>query len=167
MFCPSCAEKNDIDQKFCRRCGLNLEQTAISVREQAGDAGVVELTRQERYLATFGTIAFGGFGVVIAIAVLGIIYAIIANMIWNGKQPLYGVLLVAFVVFAFLSLGYVFWNESLKERRAKLSPSADPILDAPATTGKLTDGADFEPVPSVTEHTTTALDAKILNRESR
>lgn len=79
MFCPQCASKNDSDQKFCRACGMNLEQTALSVREQSGDDVPADLTRQEKALAKFGTVAFTGFGVVICIAVLGIIYAIVTT----------------------------------------------------------------------------------------
>lgn len=154
MFCPKCAAKNELDQKFCRACGMNLEQTAMSVREQSGDEAPIELAREEKALARFGTIAFTGFGIVIGIAVLGIIYAIVANMIVNGSQPLYGIILVAFIVFAALSLGYVFWNENLEEKRAKLKtqPAA---IEAPAIPmANLLEESTFEPIPSVTENTT-------------
>lgn len=35
MFCPNCGEQNSLEQKFCRNCGINLEQTAAFVREQS------------------------------------------------------------------------------------------------------------------------------------
>jgi hypothetical protein len=47
MFCPSCGKDNEIDQRFCRACGLNLEPAAISLREQRPDTPQMELQRQE------------------------------------------------------------------------------------------------------------------------
>ena|SRR5687768_2218320 len=164
MFCPKCSAKNDLDQKFCRACGLNLEQTAVSVREQSGEEGPAELSRQEKALQKFGTVAFTGFGIVIGISVLGIIYAIVANMILNGSQPLYGIILIAFIVFAALTLGYVFWNESLEEKRTKLR-STSPIKEVEtATTADLLEESSFEPISSVIEHTTSRLEMDTVKR---
>ncbi|MEQ1645026.1 MAG: hypothetical protein ABL959_16370, partial [Pyrinomonadaceae bacterium] len=51
---------------------------------------------------------------------------------------------------------YVVWQESLKEKRAKLGRTPNPTLPA-ATTGKLLEGSKFEPVPSIIDHTTELL----------
>jgi hypothetical protein len=155
MFCPSCGEQNSLEQKFCRKCGINLEQTAMSVREQVDALGV---TKQAHALEKFGSVAFGGLGVVIGLGTLGIIYAILENMVLSGRRPYAGLLLVAFVIFAALSLTYVFWNEMLKDKRRKLEQNAAPEPEIPRSTGKLSDGATFERVPSVTERTTSLLE---------
>ena len=157
MFCPKCSAKNEIDQKFCRACGMNLEQTALSVREQSGDEAPTDLSRQEQALQKFGTVAFTGFGIVIGVAILGMIYAIVANMIVNGHRPLYGVILIAFIVFAGLSLGYVIWNESLQGKREKLKSLPANKGSTSIPTANLLEESTIEPVPSVTEHTTAKL----------
>ncbi len=165
MYCPNCAAKNSTDQRFCRACGMNLEQTAAMLSEQFPARKPVELERTERRIERFGQIAFGGFGVVLVIGVLGIIYTIISKMIVSGQQPWAGVLLVLFIVFAMLTLAYVVFNEDLKERKkAKpMMPPAVPELDA-AEANRLTEGTPM-PVPSVVEDTTDLLPVETKTRK--
>lgn len=60
-------------------------------------------------------------------------------------------------MFAALSLGYVIWNEALKEKRQKAdnAPGLSVLPETP--TAKLLDEPWFEPVQSVTENTTKLL----------
>lgn len=139
---------------------MNLEQTASSMLEQYPTGKRLDLQKQERILERFGSIAFTGFGVVIVIAVLGIIYAIVTKMILNGTQPLSGILLVAFIVFAGLSLGYVFWREALDEKKQKIESAPGLHLEPHASDEKLLSEPTFESVPSVTENTTELLGVK-------
>lgn len=159
MFCPACSSKNSVDQKFCRSCGINLEATAASVLAQFPDGANSDLQRQERNLERFGSIAFGGFGVVIVLAVCGLIYWVASKSIMSGDSPLAGALLVAFLVFATLTLAYVILRESLNEKRQKLGvePKANSL--PAATTGKLLEESHLDPVrvPSVVEDTTALL----------
>lgn len=133
---------------------MNLEQSAASLREQYPDRNRVDLKRQEQRLERYGQIAFSGFGVVIALALIAFVYSIFTNMILSGSSPYFGLLLIAFIIFAGLTLGYVFWNESLKEKRGRIDKA--PGLNSPdePTAARLADGAAFEPAPSVTENTT-------------
>lgn len=78
-------------------------------------------------------------------------------MILSGTQPWSGALLVAFIVFAAHTLGYVFWNESLEEKRAKLRPASTNIESRSVSTANLLEGSTLEPVASVTENTTAKL----------
>lgn len=141
---------------------MNLERSAASLVEQFPDAPRADLQREERMLERFGTVAFGGFGVVVLLAIAGLIYWIVDKAILSGEGPLMGVLLIAFLVFAALSLGYVIWRESLKEKRAKLdvAPGRN-LATAEAETGRVLHEGSFEAVPSsVVEETTDLLPAR-------
>jgi hypothetical protein len=139
---------------------MNLEQSAASLLEQFPHGERLDLQKQEKQLAKFGTVAFGGFMVVVAIAIVSIIYYVLAKMVLSGEQPLAGLLLAAFILFAGLSLAYVVWNESLKEKRQKIgaTPAAQAI--PPASAAQLRDASFFAPAASVVEDTTELLDVK-------
>lgn len=154
MFCPNCGANNTTEQNFCRSCGLNLEDTAKSLLTQIPSAESANLLKREQMLEKFGNFAFGGFGIVLFFAVSGIIYAIITGMILSGKNPLFGILLTAFIIFATLTLAYVVFNEDLKEKKKKLKLQTQKELAEPKTTGKLLEEKPFEPVPSVVENST-------------
>lgn len=138
---------------------MNLEGTAASVLEQFPDGSRSDLQRQERNLERFGKVAFTGFGIVIGVAVLGMLYTVLDRFILSGDSPVTGIIFIAFAIFAALSLGYVIWRESLNEKRAKLGVPANAELPT-ATTGKLLEESKFEPVPSVVEGTTELLKVK-------
>ena len=38
MFCPQCAAENSLEQKYCRRCGLHLAASRISLQGGVGNA---------------------------------------------------------------------------------------------------------------------------------
>jgi len=163
MFCPACGSNNSTDQRFCRKCGLNLESSAKSLVEQFSASQREDLDSREHRIEKFGQVAFGGFVFVIAIVVLGLVYAILDRMVFSGNNPFVGILLMAFVIFAMLTLTYVFFREDLIAKGQK-PPAVEtvPELSLPTTTGRLLDESKFEPIPSVTENTT-----NLLPRESR
>lgn len=165
MFCPNCGANNSTEQKFCRSCGLNLEQTALSLLEQVPSAESAAILKKERALEKFGNIAFTGLGAAILLGVIGLLYVILTKMVLAGSNPLAGALLMVVIVFAALALVYVFMNESLKERKSKLSPELLKELEDKRTTGNLLREGDFEPVPSVTERTTDLLYSGKKNKE--
>jgi len=163
MFCPACGSTNTIDQRFCRKCGMNLESTVESLREWAPIESD-DLARRERFVEHFGQFAFAGFGLVLLISVIGLIYTIIVKMILAGDQPWAGVILVNFLVFAVLALGYVVYKEDLKERRKKARPAPPNELESPGVTGKLLEQKEFEPIPTVIEDTTDLLPVRDRER---
>jgi hypothetical protein len=165
MFCPGCGAKNSTDQRFCRNCGLNLESAAQSLLEQFPAGRVPGLDRRERMLERFGQFAFGGFGVVLLVAILGIIYTILTRMVLSGEQPWAGLLLIAFIIFAAMTLAYVVFAEDLKEKRKKWASSLPAELEGrTVSTGKLMEEREFQPIPTVTENTTDLLPTKDRSR---
>ena len=163
MYCPSCGAINTTDQRFCRSCGLNLEPAAESLLAQVPGSGTSGLDRRQRSIEKFGQIAFGGFIVVVGLAVIGLIIAILDRMVFSGDRPWVGILLMAFLIFAALTLAYVFLREDLKEKRKAaraIGPPQHEDLEMPAVTSRLLEEREFEPVPNVTEHTTELLPQK-------
>lgn len=136
---------------------MNLETTAQSLLEQFPQGERPDLVRREEMLERFGRVAFGGFGIVLVIAVVGIIYAIFTKMVLAGEQPWAGILLIAFIVFAALSLTYVVFAEDLKEKRRRAALPQPQELHPPVATGKLLGEREFETIPTVTENTTDLL----------
>ena len=165
MFCPNCGANNATEQRFCRSCGFNLEQTAVSLLEQLPGAETGNLIKKQIALEKFGSIVFGGFGIVVALAVIGMIYWIVVKMVLTGASPVAGILLAAFLIFAALTLSYVVMNESLKEKKAKLSPGLINELEKGENTGKLLEEGNFQPAVSVTENTTEFLYTKNKTRK--
>ncbi|MGI9055006.1 MAG: zinc-ribbon domain-containing protein [Pyrinomonadaceae bacterium] len=165
MFCPNCGANNIIGQKFCRSCGLNLEQTAISLLEQIPSSESAGLLKRQRNLEKFGNIAFGGLGLVLLTAVGVVFYFIITRMILSGLNVFFGILLIAFLSFALLSLVYVVFNEILKEGKQKMNPTRTKEFSEKLDTGKLLEEKPFETVPSVIEDSTELLFAKNKTRK--
>jgi hypothetical protein len=69
---------------------MNLEQAATALAEQFPDNARSEIDRKEQRLERFGKIVFGGFGIVVGVAILGILYAIVTKFILAGDQPVVG-----------------------------------------------------------------------------
>ena len=90
MFCPNCGSNNLTEQKFCRSCGINLEQTAHSLLEQIPSAKSADLIMKRRSLEKLGGIAFTGLGIVIGLGILGLLYSILVKMVPFGNGGLRG-----------------------------------------------------------------------------
>jgi len=165
MFCPNCGANNSTEQKFCRSCGLNLELSAKSLVEQLPNSQNANFIKQTQQVEKFGNFALGGLGIVLVAAISAIIYIIFSKMILTGANVLVGILLIAFLIFAMLSLVFVFFNESLKERKAKINPAFADELTGAKNPGKLLEEKHFEPVPSVTENSTELLFAENKTRK--
>jgi len=157
MFCPNCSAKNSTTLKFCRSCGLNLEKSAASLFEQIPNTQNSSLIKQTQAVEKFGNFALGGLGVVLLTAVSAIVYFIFSKMILTGTNVLFGILIIAFLIFAALSLVFVFLNESSKEKKAKTNFLLNRELNGQIETGKLFEEKHVEPAASVTENSTRLL----------
>ena len=166
MFCPNCGKKNYDQQKFCRGCGMNLEQSALSLQEQFQDEQS-SLAQRNRHLERFGGFAFSGFLMLLFVGVLAFIYMIVTNLILPGTRPLLGVFLALFVLFAVLTLIYVIFAQDHKEKRkATMWNPISPDTSSNPETAKLLSDAAHEPISSVVEDTTDLLPSEKKTRQS-
>lgn len=146
---------------------MNLEQTAASLLEQYPTESRAHLQKQERLIERFGQIAFGGFGLMVILGIIGLIYTVITKMVLTGSNFWAGILLAAFMVFAALTLSYVVLRESVKDKRAKLNSSSRELAPAAPETGRLLEESHFEPAGSITEHTTQHLSAEKISKTQK
>ena len=160
MFCPNCGANNSTEQKFCRACGLNLEKSAESLLEQIPTAQSASLLKHEKLIERFGNFALGGLGVVVLFGGTILIYTVVKKFLVNGTDIYLAILLIAFIIFALMSLIFVIFNESLKEKKAKINPIIKNELDEKKDAAKLLEEKSFEPIPSVTENSTELLYTK-------
>ncbi len=157
MFCPNCGANNSTEQSFCRSCGLNLEKTAESLIEQLPNAESANLLKQSKLLDRFGKVALGGLGLVGLIAVTAGLWYLVTKFIITGTNIFAAILLISFFIFAILSLIFVVFNETLKEKKGKLKLKDTNELAEIKNTAKLLEEKPFEPIPSVTEDSTELL----------
>lgn len=144
---------------------MNLEQTALTLADQFGAVRNVPSQSIDRFFENLGKVAFGGFGTVLVIGLGFLLYTIFTRFILDGSQVTFGVFLFLFVIFASMSLSYVIYNESRKDRRASkhVEPSVRD-LSAPDTGRFLTESAEM-PIPSVVEDTTNLLPVEAKTRK--
>ena len=136
---------------------MNLEPSAISLREQFPDDARVDLQREEKKLEKFGTVAFGGFALMIGLAMCGFIYMVITEMVLTGNKAWIGILLIIFVIFTAMTVGYILRREALKQKRRRIEKAPGLVTPPSPPTAKLLHPSTIEPVPSVVEHTTELL----------
>ena len=84
MFCPRCGAENSLEQKYCRRCGLQLAAARISLQGGVGEA----LTRHKK-----GEVLLSSGSVTLVIFIL----AALANIFLNPGPWNYGVLVNLFL----------------------------------------------------------------------
>lgn len=168
MFCPNCGSKNATEQKFCRSCGLNLENSARSLLEQMPAARSASLTKREQAIEKFGTVAFTGLGLVLLTGVLGLLYYIFMLNIWSGKNIPLGIILMLLVVFGVMALSYIYMVASEDGKKMGVNPELarefDKELEKARDTGKLLEEGNFQPA-SVTERTTDLLHVENKTRK--
>ena len=164
MFCPNCGGDNRSEQNYCRSCGLKLDAISRNVAEQFPS---VEYAKLQRRKERFEKLGLGSLVVVGAIAV-GMIFAKAAyyKLILFGPEVLLWSAFGAFALFALLAV-FFFNYPKLFMKFEKINPRLTPdksIEDVSVPTNKLIDDRPFEPVGSVTEHSTELLP---IARDSR
>ena len=87
MYCPNCGQSNSNEKKFCRTCGLALDETVRSLVAQKGESLDVTLDERtktvDRLLTVFG---IGGAAAFLTVLVGTIVFKIILEKgnLWSG-----------------------------------------------------------------------------------
>ena len=157
MYCPNCAAKTSMDQKFCRACGLGLDRIAQSLVEQLPTKLDEDLLVKKNRLERLGVTALSIFGV----GLFGLLVYLVGYklMITQGKL-LAALGLIGFIVMIACGLLSVVLfakaNEVQEESsKRRLGPQQETAL--PDDTARLLPEGHLEPIPSVTERTTELL----------
>lgn len=156
MYCPNCGKTNSNEQKFCRACGLNLEQTGLSLAQQLPAAELEnKLHRRERQVERWLIIA----GVsAISILVLGVLWGVIYKIIIIKGDVVEGLGFLAFILGVVLFAILALYRDSLRKASKRQLPEA--TTKPAANTAELLNESHFEPISSVTERTTELLATK-------
>ncbi len=168
MHCPNCGTKTSTEHRFCRACGLSLEQFARLLAEQlpAGDAGRAQAAELAR-LAALGrrveSWATAAVGTLIALLVGVVFYGIIFKLIIGKGEVIGGLFLLVLILQGLVSVGLIVYRQHLREKmqkQEKLAGRLEPALAPGGAAERLLPESHFEPVPSVTEATTEPLTLK-------
>ena len=154
MFCPNCGKANSVDQKFCRSCGFNLEETARSIVQQLPAGHVEHSLAERRELVEKMLFGLGGVGLTGFVAFL--IWRIVVDIIVGMGQVLGGVLLALVVLILAFLVVLAAYRQDLIDKAAK-RPLSSPETPLPEPTTRQLGEPTFEPIPSVTEPTTDLL----------
>jgi hypothetical protein len=143
MYCPSCGSEISVELKYCNRCGANLASTGVIYPAPA--AAPVKLTLPSIVLGLTVTIG------------LGIIFSSATEMARIQLHPAAIAWMVIFslaMLFGCSALLIRFWSKMLTLKRESYQPPPElrPHANMPALQQQLP--PRFEPIPSVTEHTT-------------
>lgn len=157
MHCPGCGHESSLDQKFCRKCGFNLEPVSKLITGQAGSEEIqTEKSEQERRLVRrmFRWISWGClvllFGVILLIFNRGFIHEALF-------QPLSSLLILGGVAMATYGVLSTVLKGTYLPGKTSTRTAAEPIEQAKAT-DELTEPRVPTFMPSVTDRTTQLID---------
>ena len=175
MYCPTCGSQNQVDVKFCTRCGANLAvvSEAISgktVNHAQPDERMVKLLKD--YFEGRRAPAVGGSSFTFGFIILALLMAAGMPDHWS----IFGLLGLATVIYGAIAAiaGAAQWIRSSSELKAlsivasqlALPRSAQPVTAFTAVDPGLStkDQSPTDPITepaSITEHTTRQLDEKV------
>ncbi|HEX8503442.1 MAG TPA: hypothetical protein VF659_22855 [Pyrinomonadaceae bacterium] len=161
MLCPNCGTRTTNEHKFCRNCGMNLEPVAraLAAHLSLGGAAAAAAAREAERLAVrrmaSGLIA----GVVV------VLFGVLLMALLPGKG--FKVLGVAAAFIGLVAALVSVLSPMLSAGRAGRQAPPPALDGAAAPTGRRLHGRAFEPVSSVTDHTTELLGVEVEDRKSR
>jgi hypothetical protein len=163
MHCPNCGNQSKLEQKFCSKCGFNLEPVSKLILNNP-DADQLKLEKAEREkLALRRMVSWMMWGMLILL--IGVV-VIVINKTFN-LDPLVK-LIGTFITLGGVSVAMYGLLDTMRGGKARPksgaidvgSPNADTEKSAKADTTRELEGRLPLPLPSVTERTTQLIGAE-------
>jgi hypothetical protein len=156
MHCPSCGNESELDQKFCRKCGFNLEPVGKLILNNP-DAGQLKLEKAEREkVALRRMVSWMMWGMLILL--IGVV-VIVINKTFN-LDPLVK-LIGTFITLGGVSVTMYGLLDTMRGGKGRpksltndVGIAADSEQSVKADTTRELEGRLPVPLPSVTERTT-------------
>lgn len=147
---------NELDQHYCRSCGLKLDAIVADLAEQDPSPEYAELLKRKRRFEMFGMFSLSIAGVIGLMLIVSV--AFYYKLILLGPEVLFGSAFAAIVFFGLVSVFFFnypkVFGKSGKLGLGSFTSAAEKELSV--VTGKLLDESRTEPA-SVTEHSTDLL----------
>jgi hypothetical protein len=159
MFCPKCASQNSDETKYCRGCGADLSGVLTAIEGRAPDVSALD----ERHIDLFSS---GLRGVLIGSGFFLVSVLAIALSLKLAVLTFFGLAFASF----FIGTGVARLVQARALRRLR-QPKPNPELTSAQTeyikpSRSIYETDDLVGSPrSITEHTTTHLDAKVISDE--
>lgn len=159
MFCPNCGAEALPTQKFCRACGLHLEQVAQYLLTQT-TITQANLLGQSRVIEWLRNLAALGTGVILFCSVL--FFFLYVLLVERNPIEVLKIVVVAKILFGIgMTAALSLYLHSLRNKLSQKGEFQSAGLAPSPTTRELLPEAACNSAPSVTEHTT-----ELLERQS-
>jgi len=160
MYCPSCGIQTSLDQKYCRSCGMDLQMISQTVGQHLGqmiEKNEARKKKQERWGKITGLIGIS----ILSLLLMGVFICLSISKVFGISFEAFGfdsfapvVVAIAFcsIIIGGGLMSYPRISKELRNRR--------PVkLTERRTTAELSISNIAEQIPSITEVTTTLLEA--------
>lgn len=155
MYCPNCGNKNSVDQRFCRSCGLGLEKISQSLTEQLPNSSTLSLQQQKQKFERLGMAALSVFGFGILSFIL---YAVFYKLMLTEGRVFAALGVLGFLIMIACGLASVILFAKANEVKEVPASRIDPAEPAPErSTQELLSEAKPAPLFSVADRTTDLL----------